>query len=109
MDELFERRRTVRVGGIDVATLDAVDGLLDRCLHGSLSCGDQLVSLKDLDQMVESEPTDWDELIRRARRYRWIWWPPRSWCGHGLYRALRYPRRWSRRWHATRRGGDGGG
>ena len=70
MDELFERRVTVRVGGIEVATLDPVDSLVYLCLHGSLSGGDQLVWLKDLDQVVDSGFADWDELIRRARRYR---------------------------------------
>ena len=70
MDELLERRVMVGVGGIDVATLDPVDSLLYLCLHGSLSGGDQLVWLKDLDQLVESQSADWDELIRRARRYR---------------------------------------
>jgi hypothetical protein len=70
LDALFERRRTVRLGGADVATLDTVDGLLYLCLHGSLSGGDQLVWLKDLDQMVVSEDVDWDELVRRAVLYR---------------------------------------
>lgn len=70
MDELFERRRTVRLGGSEVATLDPVDGLLYLCLHGSLSGGNQLVWLKDLDQMMDGQATDWDELVRRAVRYR---------------------------------------
>lgn len=70
MDEVFERRRTLRIAGIEVATLDPVDGLLYLCLHGSLSGGDQLVWLKDLERMIASEPMDWDELVRRARRYR---------------------------------------
>jgi hypothetical protein len=67
---LFDRRRTVGLGGTDVATLDPVDGLLYLCLHGSLSGGDQLVWLKDLDQMAVSETIDWDELVCRAVRYR---------------------------------------
>jgi hypothetical protein len=70
MAELFERRRVVRVGGIDVPTLDPVDGILYLCLHGSLSGGHQLVWLRDLDAMVESEPPNWDELVRGARRAR---------------------------------------
>jgi hypothetical protein len=67
MDELMERRRTVRMGGTDVDTLDNIDGLMYLCLHGSLSGGHQLVWLKDLDQMMSAEPPDWDELVRRAR------------------------------------------
>jgi hypothetical protein len=70
MEELSERRRTVGIGGVDVDTLEITDGLLYLCLHGSLSGGHQLVWLKDIDQMVASEPPEWDELVRRARRYR---------------------------------------
>jgi hypothetical protein len=65
-----ERRRTVSVGGIDVATLDAVDGLLYLCAHGALSGGHQLVWLKDLEVMVDRESPDWDVLVRRARHSR---------------------------------------
>jgi hypothetical protein len=68
MEELVERRRVVRIGGTELATLDVVDGLLYLCLHGSMAGGHQLVWLKDLDQMLEHEPPDWDELVRRARR-----------------------------------------
>ncbi len=67
MEELIERRRVVSIGGMAVPTLDVVDGLLYLCLHGSLSGGHQLVWLKDLDQMIEHEPPEWDELVRRAR------------------------------------------
>ncbi len=67
MEELVERRRVIQVGTTAVATLDSVDGLIYLCLHGSLSGGHQLVWLKDLDQMIDSEPPDWDELVRRAR------------------------------------------
>ena len=70
MEELSERRRTLGIGGVEVDTLDITDGLLYLCLHGSLSGGHQLVWLKDIDQMVASEPPDWDELVRRARRCR---------------------------------------
>jgi hypothetical protein len=70
MSEVFERRRTLLITGIEVDTLDPVDGLLYLCLHGSLSGGDQLVWLKDLERMIASERIDWDELARRARRYR---------------------------------------
>ena len=70
MDEALDRRRTVDVDGVEVPTLDAVDGILYLCLHGSLSGGHLLVWLKDLDQMVDRESPDWDEVIRRARRTR---------------------------------------
>jgi hypothetical protein len=69
MEELVDRRRIVPIGGTEVATLDAIDGLLYLCLHGSLSGGHQLVWLKDLDEMLEAEPTQWEEFVRRARRY----------------------------------------
>ncbi len=70
MDELVGRRRPVLLGATTVDTLDPVDGILYLCLHGSLSGGHQLVWLKDIDQMIDSQPVDWDELIRRARRAR---------------------------------------
>jgi hypothetical protein len=70
VDELFERRRYVNVGTTTVATLDPVDGFLYLCLHGSLSGGHQLVWLKDLDEMMTAEAIDWDELVRRARRWQ---------------------------------------
>ena len=70
VDELFERRRSVRVGATTVDTLDPIDGLLYLCLHGSLSGGHQLVWLKDLDQMMAAEVIDWEELVRRARRWQ---------------------------------------
>ncbi len=69
LDEMVERRRPVPVGSVEVETLDVVDGLLYLCLHGSLSGGHQLVWLKDLEVMIDREPPDWDELVRRARRY----------------------------------------
>ncbi len=70
MEELVARRRLVTVGTTTVATLDPVDAILYLCLHGSLSGGHQLVWLKDIDQMIDSRPPDWDELIRRARSAR---------------------------------------
>ncbi len=68
MAALSERRRTVSLEGVDVATLDPIDGILYLCLHGSLSGGHQLIWLKDLEMMLLHEPPDWDELVRRARR-----------------------------------------
>ena len=70
MEALTERRRTVLLDGVEVPTLDPVDGILYLCLHGSMSGGHQLVWLKDLEEMLMSEPPDWDELVRRARRSR---------------------------------------
>ncbi|MGO8871772.1 MAG: nucleotidyltransferase family protein [Acidimicrobiales bacterium] len=70
MDELFDRRRFVPVNGMEVPTLDPIDGILYLCAHGSLSGGHQLIWLKDLDAMLEREPPDWDEFVRRARRSR---------------------------------------
>ncbi len=67
MGDLFRRRRGVNLGGVDVPTLDVADGILYLCLHASLSGGHQLVWLKDLDQMIDRQPPDWDELIVRAR------------------------------------------
>jgi hypothetical protein len=70
MDEMADRLRKVTIGGIEVPTLDAVDSALYLGVHGSLSGGHQLVWLKDLEMVLTRDPVDWDELIRRARRWR---------------------------------------
>ena len=67
--ELFDRRRSVAIGGGSVSTLDPVDTLLHLCLHASLSGGDRLLWLKDVERVVAGDPPDWDEVVRRARAW----------------------------------------
>lgn len=69
MEEITARRRLLRIGAAEVATLDPVDGLLYLCLHGSLSGGNQLVWLEDIDRTIDADLPDWDELVRRARAF----------------------------------------
>jgi hypothetical protein len=70
MEEVTARCRLLDIGGGEVATLDPVDGLLYLCLHGSLSGGNQLVWLEDVDRTLDAGSTDWDEVVRRARAGR---------------------------------------
>jgi Uncharacterised nucleotidyltransferase len=70
MEEVTARRRLLDIGGVAVPTLDTVDGLLYLCLHGSLSGGNQLVWLEDIDRTLDAGSTDWDEVVRRARTWR---------------------------------------
>ena len=97
------------VGDHDGGHARSVDGILYLCLHGSLSGGHQLVWLKDIDQMIDSEPPDWDELVRRARLGpSRTWWPPSNWPGAGPCSAPAFPRRWWTRWPGGPAGGGCG-
>lgn len=63
---MFERARTVDLGGLRVPTLDEIDTVVHLALHASLSGGHRLVWFLDLQQAVghcESAP---DDLYRRA-------------------------------------------
>lgn len=63
---LFERARTVVVGGMAVPTLDPVDTLLHVAFHAAHSGGDRLVWLKDVERVLAREEPDLDELVRRS-------------------------------------------
>lgn len=69
MNELFERVRPVRVGQMEVPTLDPVDTLLHLALHAVLSGGHRLVWVKDVERAAALD-TDWDEVVRRSRQWR---------------------------------------
>jgi len=74
MSELFDRRRRVWLGPLEVDTLDEIDSVLHLCLHAALSGGHLLVWLKDIEQSLSrggacTEP-DWDVLVERSHRYR---------------------------------------
>jgi hypothetical protein len=70
MEGLLRRRRRVRVGALDLWTLDPVDTLLHVAFHASLSGGDRLVWAKDIEQAVLQGPVDWDAVVRRALQWR---------------------------------------
>jgi Uncharacterised nucleotidyltransferase len=67
--ELFERRRVVPVGTRPLPTLETTDTLLHLCLHASLSGGDRLIWLKDIERVISLEPPAWDEVVSRARSW----------------------------------------
>lgn len=68
--ELLERARPVRLGGTAVLTLDPTDTLLHVAAHGTLSGGNRLVWLKDVERVVATDTPDWDEVVDRARSWR---------------------------------------
>lgn len=69
MADLTARARPVRLGTVSARTLDATDTLLHLGFHGSLSGGDRLVWLKDVERAVAANPPDWDALVARARAW----------------------------------------
>lgn len=69
MAEIMERARPVPLGSVDAATLDPTDTLLHLGLHGSLSGGNRLVWLKDVERAIAVEPPSWDEVVTRARSW----------------------------------------
>jgi Uncharacterised nucleotidyltransferase len=70
MQELFGRARRVRVGRVEVRTLDPVDTLVHLCVHAALAGGQRLLWLKDVDRSVASDAPPWDEVVRRSRSWR---------------------------------------
>jgi hypothetical protein len=68
--QLLDRRRSVPVGALSVPTLDPIDMLLHVCLHASLSGGDRLIWLKDIERVIAIDPPDWGAVIERARSWR---------------------------------------
>ena len=69
LTELRERAGPVRLGTVDARTLDPVDTLLHLGLHASLSGGNRLVWLKDVERAVANAPPAWDEVVARARAW----------------------------------------
>ena len=79
MDELFARARRVSLDGPDVLTLDPADTLLQLAVHAGLSGGAKLAWLKDIDRAAADPGLDWEQLVARARAWRWPrWWPSAS-------------------------------
>lgn len=69
LGEIRERSRPVRLGTVDARTLDPVDTLLHLGLHATLSGGNRLVWLKDVERAVAAASPDWDEVAARARQW----------------------------------------
>jgi hypothetical protein len=69
MDWVWPQRRTVKLAGVDVPSLDSVSALLVLCMHGSRHSWSRLMWICDVAQLLESEPElDWDFAKREAER-----------------------------------------
>jgi len=69
LDWVWPRRRTVRLAGADIPSLDAASCLLMLCMHGSKHVWSRLVWICDVAKLLESEPgLDWDFVRREAKR-----------------------------------------
>jgi hypothetical protein len=64
---LYQRARRVDVDGLAVPTLDPVDTVLHLALHATISGGNRLVWLKDVEQTAPAALAQWDELLWRGR------------------------------------------
>jgi hypothetical protein len=69
-ESLFNRAREVTVGAGPVPTLNPVDMLLHLCLHTSLSGGNRLIWLKDIERAIATDRPGWDAVVERAHRWR---------------------------------------
>ncbi len=65
-DACFKRAIEVRLGNVDVLTLDPVDTLLHVCINTGLDGARRLRGLLDIDTIVRSGRADLDELVVRA-------------------------------------------
>jgi Uncharacterised nucleotidyltransferase len=69
MDWAWPRRKTIKLAGADVPSMDAVSGLLMLCMHGSKHGWSRLVWICDVAKLLESEPgLDWEFVQREAKR-----------------------------------------
>lgn len=69
MDELFERRQVVELGGVHVPTLDPADTLLHLAYHMAHSGGHRLVWLMDFQLAAQRPGVEWDAVLARSSRY----------------------------------------
>lgn len=70
IEGIFERARASSLGELPVRTLDPADSLLHLCVHAALSGGDRLGWLKDVERSIVALPPPWEEVVKRARRWR---------------------------------------
>lgn len=69
-DELLERRGTVLLHSVRAPALEVTDRLIHYAVHAATSGGHRLVWLADLSRTMDTDPPDWDELVRRSRAWR---------------------------------------
>lgn len=70
VEGLFERSRTVKVGGLDVPTIDAADTVVYVALHSILSGADRLIWVKDVERLLAADLPGLEAIEDRARRWR---------------------------------------
>jgi hypothetical protein len=68
--DLVGRSRRVDLGGVEVPTLDAEDGILHLALHAALGGGDRLLWLSDVRRAVATWRPAWETVEARARAWR---------------------------------------
>jgi hypothetical protein len=67
--EVLSRTDRADLGGILAPTLDPTDMLIHLAVHASVSGGDKLVWLKDLERAVIVRPPSWDAVVERSRAW----------------------------------------
>ena len=66
---VWNKRRTSKLAGADVPTMDPVSGLLMLCMHGSKHTWSRLIWISDVAKLIETEPMlDWEYALREAHR-----------------------------------------
>jgi hypothetical protein len=63
---VLARAQRVDLGGVAIPTLDATDSLIHLAVHASLSGGDRLIWLKDIELATSARPPSWEEAVHRA-------------------------------------------
>ncbi|MFW2382217.1 MAG: nucleotidyltransferase family protein [Acidimicrobiales bacterium] len=63
---MLKRRRSIRLGEIDVAALDPEDQLMNVCIHAGLSGADRLGWLRDVRELVRADSINWDVFGERC-------------------------------------------
>ncbi len=70
IDELFDRARTVELGGVEVRTLDVIDTLVFVAFHACASGGDRLIWVEDVARCADLDDLDWGRVEERATEWR---------------------------------------
>lgn len=70
-DELFERKSTFGLGGVQLNRLDTTTAFLHACVHASLGWYPPLLApLRDVAQVATTNSVDWTELHDLSNRWR---------------------------------------
>jgi hypothetical protein len=67
--ELLDRAVEIDLGGIRTKTLDDADTILHLALHASVSGGDRLIWLKDIER-ASTRAFRWETVVERARQWK---------------------------------------